>query len=149
GTFPGNMAAMPAQAPQEGERLLGVRLQFELTTQARRGLRTTYRRLLHVLSLPEPPAASPPQTPLERLREESAFAGRPFIAALAVNARGGGLPAPWFFRQAERLGRFAAAASDVVETFAFHARELQRAVSYYRGVAGTDGSHAGAAPSGR
>lgn len=135
----GDVTAVPT-APQKDERLLGVRLQRELTRQACRGLPITYTRLSTLLSLPEPAGTSPLRTPLEGLMEEDAFAGRPFVAALAVSTRGGGLPAPWFFYKAERLGRFAAEADDAVETFAFHAKELQWAVSYYRGVRPADGA---------
>jgi CBS domain-containing protein len=141
-TFLENAAAAAPRAPQKDERLLGVRLQRELTSQACLGLPITYRRLIALLSLTERPGASPLRTPLEGLMEEDAVAGRPFVAALAVSALGGGLPAPWFFQKAARLGRFAAAAGDAVEAFAFHAKELQRAVSYYRG-ASVDGRSAG------
>jgi hypothetical protein len=120
-------SAAVVPSPRRDERLLEVRLQRELTSQACLGLPTTYRRLRGRLSLPELPETSPLRTPLEDLMEEDAAAGRPFIASLAVNARGGGLPAPWFFRKAEGLGRFAGAAGDAVETFAFHAKELRRA----------------------
>jgi len=133
------VSAVPAIAPQRDERLLGARLLRELTSQACRGVPITYRRLSGLLSLADLAGTNPLRSPLEALMEEDAFAGRPFIAALAVSARGGGLPAPWFFRKAERLGRLGAAADDPVETFAFHAKELQCAVSFYRGAPPADG----------
>ena len=98
------MTVAPATAPRRDERLLGARLQRELTSQACRGVPITYRRLSGLLSLADPAGSPQLRSPLEALMEEDAFAGRPFIAALAVSAVGGGLPAPWFFRKAERLG---------------------------------------------
>ncbi|MDX9861226.1 MAG: hypothetical protein RBS99_09950 [Rhodospirillales bacterium] len=68
---------------------------------------------------------------LELLMCEDAECGKPFIASLAVVPTRGGLPGPWFFDSAARLGRFVDPA-DPLETRAFHARELHRAVAYWR-----------------
>jgi CBS-domain-containing membrane protein len=70
--------------------------------------------------------------PLERLMEEDARAGRPFVVALAVSSQAGGRPEPWFFEKAQTTGRIADVAIDDLEALAFHAKELQRAISYYR-----------------
>lgn len=67
---------------------------------------------------------------LEQLMEEDARAGRPLVAAFAVSGLGNGLPAPWFFRKAESLGKFAGPFTDL-EAFAFHARELHRSIAHY------------------
>lgn len=105
---------------------LASRLRRELTARARCGAPVTYRSLAGVLP-PRRREASLLRDILEQLMEEDAREGRPLIAALAVGACGGGLPASWFFRKAEILGRFAGDPRDV-EAFAFHARELHRSI---------------------
>ena len=61
--------------------------------------------------------------PTQRLMEEDAAAGRPFIAALAISKACGGLPGPGFFDCARRLGRFAGD-PDGQDARMFHADEL-------------------------
>lgn len=67
---------------------------------------------------------------LERLMDDDADDGRPFLAAIAVRTMGPGLPELWFFPKAESIGRFAGDAADV-EAYALHARELHRAIAFH------------------
>jgi len=69
---------------------------------------------------------------LERLMEEDAEGGRPFIAALVHCKARGRLPGVGFFDCAQRLGRFAGDANGV-EARSFHATELNAALKYWAG----------------
>ncbi|WP_165778429.1 CBS domain-containing protein [Mesorhizobium wenxiniae] len=66
--------------------------------------------------------------------DEDTIAARPFVAALVIGTQAGGRPEPWFFSKARMTGRLASL-SDELDALAFHARELQRAISYYRAMA--------------
>jgi hypothetical protein len=69
---------------------------------------------------------------LERLMEEDAAAGRPFIAALAISKARGGLPGPGFFDCARRLGRFAGDPYGQ-DARTFHAAELNAVFACWGG----------------
>jgi CBS domain-containing protein len=132
-TLAGRAPAVSLPSIRREEHLLSIRFQRVLTKQACSGLPTTYSRLLQSLGVAEGFEAASFRKPLERLMEEDAWADRPFLVALAISARAGGRPAPWFFEKARKIGRYTADTIDDLEAFAFHANELQRAVSYYRG----------------
>ena len=74
---------------------------------AKRRIPITYQELAKALQILPPRSIHRVTEALERLMEEDAAAGRPFIAALAISKARGGLPAPGFFDCARRLGRFA------------------------------------------
>ena len=118
---------------QRQERLMSIRLQQELIRHACRGIPTTYRQLLRSVETVADANESLVRASLARLMDEDAIAARPFVAALVIGPQAGGLPEPWFFSKARMSGRLAPM-SDELEARAFHARELQRAVSYYRTV---------------
>src|SRR5262245_6698817 len=71
---------------------------------------------------------------LERLMEEDAEAGPPFIAALVISKARGGLPAMAFFDCARRLGRFTGDPNGA-EARSFHAAELNAAQKFWGGRA--------------
>jgi CBS domain-containing protein len=109
------------------ERLMSIRLQQELIRHAHQGIPTTYRQLLRSVGTVDETLV---RASLERLMDEDTVADRPFVTALVIGPQAAGLPAPWFFSKARTSGRLAPR-SDELEAWAFHARELQRAVSYY------------------
>lgn len=116
------------------ERLLGIRLHQELARSAFRGIPTPYRALLtSVATTGAEIDARLVRHTLETLMDEDAAAGRPFAMALTIVPNGVGCPPKWFFDKAQRSGRLAISA-DELEALAFHARELQRAISYYRAM---------------
>ena len=80
----------------------------------------TYQDLAKALRLSPPKTIHQVTETLERLMEEDAEVGLPFIAALAVSKVRGGLPAPGFFACARRLGRFVGDATDP-EAWTYHA----------------------------
>ena len=135
---PTSITRIPAQAARptgrRRERLVSIRLQRELTMCACRGIPTTYRQLLQSVGIVADVDATLLRTGLARLMDEDTIGARPFVAALVIDPQAGGRPEPWFFSKARMAGRLASA-SDELEALAFHARELQRAVSYYRNLA--------------
>ena len=110
---------------------MSIRLQHELIRHACRGIPTTYRQLLRSVGTVADVDETLVRASLERLMDEDTIAARPFVTALVIGPQAGGLPEPWFFSKARMCGRLASL-SDELEAWAFHARELQRAVSYYR-----------------
>jgi hypothetical protein len=100
-----------------------------LQNMAAAGLTITYGALARLLELP-PPIIHQLTVALERLMEEDAEAGRPFIAALVVSKARGGLPAVGFFDCARRLGRFAGDPNGV-EARTFHVTELNAALKFW------------------
>ncbi|PKP69026.1 MAG: hypothetical protein CVT83_04730 [Alphaproteobacteria bacterium HGW-Alphaproteobacteria-5] len=91
----------------------------------------TYKGLADHLGLKPPQTIHRVTEALETLMAEDAAAGRPLLAALCVSRLEPGLPARGFFVAAEALGLFSGA-PDGPEASAFHARELQRALDFYR-----------------
>jgi hypothetical protein len=61
---------------------------------AKRRIPITYQELAKALQILPPRSIHRVTEALERLMEEDAAAGRPFIAALAISKARGGLPAP-------------------------------------------------------
>ena len=109
-------------------------LRTSLQNMAAAGLTITYGGLARLLELSPPNTIHQITVALERLMEEDAEAGRPFIAALVVSKARGGLPAIGFFDCARRLSRFAGD-SNGVEARSFHATELNAALTFWGGCA--------------
>jgi hypothetical protein len=100
-----------------------ARVRALLESVAKRHIPITYQELAKALQILPPRSIHRLTEALERLMEEDAAAGRPFIAALAISKARGGLPAPGFFDCARRLGRFAGD-PDGQDAWSFHAAEL-------------------------
>ena len=111
-------------------------------------LTITYGRLAKLLELSPPNTIHQITVALERLMEEDAEVGRPFIAALVLSKTRSGLPAVGFFDCARRLGRFAADPNGVGAR-SFHAAELNAAQKFWgaRESAGDTTIDAAALPS--
>lgn len=118
------------RAPPTDGAILRTRLRRELCRQAQFGLPTTYPRLAERIAFSSLKAIGLIGEALETMMEEDAREGRPLLAALAVESVRPGLPAYWFYRKASALGLFQGNPGDV-ESYAFHARELQRAILFY------------------
>lgn len=107
------------------------RLRGCLQAIAQRGVPITDHELAQTLGLQAPGTIHQLTEALERLMEEDAAAGCPFIAALVISRARRGLPAPGFFDCARRLGRFDGEAGDL-EAWAYHAREFAAAIACWR-----------------
>lgn len=129
--FPLEMRAKPRQRDQIAEQLRAW-----LQNMATAGLTITYGQLAMLLDLSPPNTIHQIALALERMMEEDAEAGRPFLAALAVSKAPGGLPAVGFFDCAKRLGRFAGD-TDGGEARSFYVSELNAALKFWG--AGDDG----------
>jgi hypothetical protein len=117
-------------------RMLKERLRQALMDQAKTGSPTTYAELANRLGLEPPQTIRRIAEALEVLMKEDVAAGRPMLSALCVSKTGSGLPQVGFFRVAEALGVFSGDPTGP-EASAFHARELQGALSHY-GTARSD-----------
>jgi hypothetical protein len=106
-----------------------------LQNMAAAGLTITYGGLARLLELSPPNTIHQITMALERLMEEDAEAGRPFIAALVLSKARGGLPAIGFFDCARRLGRFTGDPHGM-EARSFHAGELTAAQKFWGGCEG-------------
>jgi hypothetical protein len=82
-----------------------------------------YQDLAKALQILPPRSIHRVTEALERLMEEDAAAGRPFIAALVISKARARLPALGFFDCARRLGRFAGD-PDGQDAWSFHVAEL-------------------------
>jgi hypothetical protein len=109
---------------------LRVRLRTELLLQAELRLPITYVELAKHINVSSQATMVAIQNALEQLIDDDVNKGRPILAAVAVGGLEPGLPAPWFFWKVESRGLFAGDPVDV-EAYAFHARELHRAFSFY------------------
>lgn len=107
-----------------------MRLRKELLLQAELRLPITYVELAKQIAASSQAALGEIRDALEQLIDDDVTKGRPILAAVAVGGVEPGLPAPWFFRKLESLGLFMGEPTDV-EAYAFHARELHRAFSFY------------------
>ena len=112
--------------------LIAEQLRTCLQNMAAAGLTITYGGLARLLELLPPNTIHRITVALERLMEEDAEAGRPFIAALVLSKARGGLPAVGFFDCARRLGRFAGDPNGV-EARSFHATEVNAALKFWGG----------------
>jgi hypothetical protein len=115
-------------------------LRTHLQNMAAADLTITYGGLARLLALSPPNTIHQITVALQRLMEEDAEAGRPFIAALAVSKARGGSPAKGFFDCARRLGRFTGD-SNGVDAGSFHMTELNAALKFW----GRDGNSIDAA----
>ena len=106
-----------------------------LQNMAAAGRTITYGGLARLLELSQPNTIHQITVALERLMEEDAQVGRPFIAALVLSKARGGLPAVGFFDCARRLGRLAGDPNGV-EARSFHATELNAALKFWGGSDG-------------
>lgn len=120
-------------------KVLKKRLREELVLQAQVRLPITYARLAECLAVSNQDGMAAIRYALERLMDDDADEGRPFLAAIAVRAFEPGLPAPWFFRKAENIGLFAGDPANV-EAYAFHARQFHRAVRFHARQAALPGA---------
>ncbi|WP_458525471.1 hypothetical protein [Onishia taeanensis] len=111
-----------------------------LTQVAQRGRPVTYRQACDSLGLTPPGMIKALARLLEDSMRDDAAAGRPFLAALVVSQSRErlGVPAPGFFEEAHRLGRFASDAQaepprqpEGEAARRFHEQELCAAVAYY------------------
>jgi hypothetical protein len=98
-----------------------------IENKAAAGLTITYGELARLLGLLPPKAIHQITVGRERLMEEDAEAGRPFIAALVLSKVG-------FFDCTRRLGRFTDDPNGV-EARSFHATELNAALTFWGGSA--------------
>ena len=96
---------------------------------AKRRIPITYQELAEALQISPPHSIQQVTESLERLMEEDAAAGRPFIAALVISKVRGGLPAPGFFDCARSLGRLAGDP----DAWSFHAAELNAVFARWGG----------------
>jgi hypothetical protein len=102
-------------------------LRAALRPVAALGVTLTYAQAAEALALDGPGRIARVTAALERLMAEDAAAGAPFLAALVVGRRRGGLPAPGFFEAAARLGRLPPGADPA----AFHAAEARAAAAFH------------------
>ena len=100
---------------------LPAALRRDLPILARLGVTIGYAQAAAALGLGPPGAIRRLTAALEATMAEDAAAGRPFLAALVVSPRRGGLPAPGFFETARALGRAAPEGGEA----SFHAAELR------------------------
>ena len=103
-----------------------------LESVAKRRILITYQELAIALQILPPQSIHRVTEALERLMEEDAAAGRPFIAALVISKARAGLPGPGFFDCARRLGRFAGEL-DGQDARMFHAAELNAVFAFWDG----------------
>lgn len=118
------------QAPPADSAILKARLRRELTRQAQLGWPMTYRRLADRIAFSSPKAVDLIGEALGAMMEDDVRDGRPLLASLATESVQPGLPARWFYRKASALELFQGDPADV-EGYAYHARELQRAILFY------------------
>jgi hypothetical protein len=110
--------------------ILKALIRKELVRQARLRVPTTYARLAKRIPLSSHKPLETIGKALDALMDDDARENRPLVASLAVETIEPGLPAQHFFRKVSDLGRFSCGARDV-EAYAFHAKELQRAIRFY------------------
>jgi hypothetical protein len=126
------LTAKSTRATSSHHDRLAEQLRTCFQNMAAAGQTITYGGLARLLELSPPNTIRQITVGLERLMEEDAEAGRPFIAALVVSKARGGLPAMGFFDCARRLGRFAGDPNGV-EARSFHAAELNAALKFWGG----------------
>jgi hypothetical protein len=105
---------------------LACRLRTYLTTQC---ATLTYQEAAKGLLLSPPNTIHQITQALEQLMAEDQAAGHPFIAAMVISNRRGGLPAQGFFDCAASLGRFKGDGTEL-EANTFHQLELNAALKH-------------------
>ena len=123
------MTAASANIIETAPDAFALRVRAQLQVIARRATVITYQTLAKALDLMPPNTIHQVTQALERLMQEDAANGQPFIAALVMSKARGGLPAPGFFDCARRLGRFA----DGQDARIFHAAELNAVFARWGG----------------
>jgi len=107
------------------------RVRQALLDQIQTASLTTYKELADRLELEPPLTIHRITEALEQLIKEDVAAGRPLLAAICVSRSPRRLPARGFFDTAQALGVFSGD-PEGADARAFHARELERALSFYR-----------------
>lgn len=123
------MTAAPANIIATAPDAFALRVRAHLEVIASRATAITYRTLAQALDLMPPNTIHQVTEALERLMQEDAANGQPFIAAVVIGKARGGLPAPGFFDCARRFGRFA----DGQDATIFHAAELKAVFALWGG----------------
>ena len=131
-TWSASAVPLKTRATSSDHDQVAAKLRSCLQNMAAAGLTVTYGRLAGLLGLSPPNTIHQVTVALERLTEEDAEAGRPFLAALVLSKARGDLPAAGFFDCAQRLGRFTGNANGV-EARSFHATELNAAQKFWVG----------------
>ncbi|HLS81645.1 MAG TPA: hypothetical protein VK025_09615 [Steroidobacter sp.] len=111
--------------------MLKDRLRQALLDQIQTASLTTYKELADRLELEPPLTIHRIADALELLMKEDVAAGRPLLAAICVSRSPQRMPARGFFATARALGVFSGD-PEGADARAFHARELERALSFYR-----------------
>lgn len=106
-----------------GPEALAARVRAYLERLAPGAETVSYGDLARALDLAPPGSMRQLREALAQTMREDAAAGRPFIAARVVSRTGEGRPRPWFYEEAQALGRGPAPGQDPAQ---FHAEELRR-----------------------
>ena len=128
-------SAMPTTVEDNTPETLARRLRAHLQALAGLRLPITYQEAAKGLLLSPPNTIHQVTEALEQIMAEDVAADRPFIAAMVISKRRGGLPAPGFFDCAARLGRFAVDATGQ-DAWAFHAVEIDAAFAFWGAPSG-------------
>lgn len=119
---------MPSDPTAEGNRVLppiAAAIRHVLEQVAAAGGTVTYADLARRAGVPQPHSIHKTALALEDLMRRDRAAGRPLLAAAAVSAKRGDIPAPGFFQLATELGLYFGPDRGP-QAEAFHALELQR-----------------------
>ena len=135
-TWSASAIPLKTRAPSSHRDQVAEQLRACLQNIAAAGLTITYGGLARLLELPPPNTIHQITVALERLMQDDAEAGRPFIAALVISKARGGLPAVGFFDCARRLGRFTGDPNGM-DARSFHTTELNAALKFWGGSAGS------------
>ena len=110
---------------------LAGKLRAILADAARRSTTLTYLEVAGAAGVGPPGAIHRVTDALEATMREDHAAGRPLLAAAAVSAKRGGIPAPGFFRLAAELGLYFGP-DHGPQAALFHAMELERTMAAHR-----------------
>lgn len=131
------MTMTPISVTATASDALAQRIRMHLQQIALHAAPITYHMLARALGLVPPNTIHQVTEALERLMEEDAESGHPFIAALVISRIRNGLPAPGFFDCAKRLGRFDGNPKGP-ETGEFHRTALRAAVAFWSAAAAAE-----------
>lgn len=106
-----------------------------LETIARSGGTITYAELARTAEISQPHSIHKTAEALEELMREDHGAGRPLLAAVAISAKRGGIPAPGFFQLANSIGRYFGPDTGV-QAETYHRIEIAHVHDSYRPGAG-------------
>ena len=132
------MTAMSTNRIGTAPDALALRVRAHIQGIAGQATPITYKALAKALDVTPPNTIRQVTEALERLMQEDAANGRPFIAALVISKARGGLPAPGFFDCARRLGRFHCDPSGP-EARTIYTAEFHAAVAFWSAAAEADG----------